>query len=225
MKQKEVSSILIDTLCKEKMMSKNIENAVYNEKLLSGLPWGKVIKKGQTFRIVDTEGCQAVDTLFYNAHDVDERYSPTDTIREQGSIFITTGTKLLSSDDNVLMEIVEDTCGNHDTLGGHCSAESNSVRFGLNKRFMHSCRDNYLTVIANLNMNPKDITNNINFFMNVPVNEDGHLAIEDGISKQGDYVEMVALMDTLVLISNCPQLNNPCNGYNPTPIQLIIWDN
>ena len=205
-------------------MSKNIENAVYNEKLLSGLPWGKVIKKGQTFRIVDLEGCQAVDTLFYNAHDVDERYSPTDTIREQGSIFITTGTKLLSSDDNVLMEIVEDTCGNHDTLGGHCSAESNSVRFGLNKRFMHSCRDNYLTVIANLNMNPKDITNNINFFMNVPVNEDGHLAIEDGISKQGDYVEMVALMDTLVLISNCPQLNNPCNGYNPTPIQLIIWD-
>jgi uncharacterized protein len=225
MKQKEVSSILIDTLCKEKMMSKNIENAVYNEKLLSGLPWGKVIKKGQTFRIVDLEGCQAVDTLFYNAHDVDERYSPTDTIREQGSIFITTGTKLLSSDDNVLMEIVEDTCGNHDTLGGHCSAESNSVRFGLNKRYMHSCRDNYLTVIANLNMNPKDITNNINFFMNVPVNEDGHLAIEDGISKQGDYVEMVALMDTLVLISNCPQLNNPCNGYNPTPIQLIIWDN
>ena len=206
-------------------MSKNIENAVYNEKLLSGLPWGKVIKKGQTFRIVDLEGCQAVDTLFYNAHDVDERYSPTDTIREQGSIFITTGTKLLSSDDNVLMEIVEDTCGNHDTLGGHCSAESNSVRFGLNKRYMHSCRDNYLTVIANLNMNPKDITNNINFFMNVPVNEDGHLAIEDGISKQGDYVEMVALMDTLVLISNCPQLNNPCNGYNPTPIQLIIWDN
>ena len=60
--------------------------------------------------------------------------------------------------------------------------------------------------------------------MNVPVEENGHLAIVDGISNAGDYVEMVAHMDTLVLISNCPQLNNPCNGYNPTPIQLIIWD-
>lgn len=205
-------------------MSKNIENTVYNEKILSGLPWSGVIKKGQTFRIVDLEGCQAVDTLFYNANDIDEKYSPTDTIREQGSIFITTGTKLLSTDDNVMMEIIEDTCGNHDTLGGHCSAESNSVRFGLNKKYMHSCRDNYLTLIGELAMSPKDITNNINFFMNVPVEEDGHLAIEDGISKKGDYVEMVALMDTLVLISNCPQLNNPCNGYNPTPIQLIICD-
>ena len=206
------------------MMSKNIENAIYNEKILSGLPWSGVIKKGQTFRIVDLEGCQAVDTLFYNNNDYSERYSANDTIREQGSIFITTGTKLISSDDNVMMEVVADTCGNHDTLGGHCSAESNSVRFGLDKRYMHSCRDNYLTLVGELEMNPKDITNNINFFMNVPVEEDGHLAIVDGISSKGDYVEMVALMDTLVLISNCPQLNNPCNGYNPTPIQLIIWD-
>jgi uncharacterized protein len=205
-------------------MSKNIENVVYNEKILSGLPWSGVIKKGQTFRIVDLEGCQAVDTLFYNANNFDERYSPTDTIREQGNIFITTGTKLISSDDNVMMEIIEDTCGNHDTLGGHCSAESNSVRFGLDKKYMHSCRDNYLTLVGELEMSPKDITNNINFFMNVPVEENGHLAIVDGISKKGDYLEMVALMDTLVLISNCPQLNNPCNGYNPTPIQLIICD-
>ena len=205
-------------------MSKKIENTIYNEKLKSGLPWLGVIKKGQRFRIVDLEGCQAVDTLFYNNDDFSEKYSPTDTIREQGSIFITTGTKLISSDDNVMMEVVEDTCGNHDTLGGHCSAESNSVRFGLDKRYMHSCRDNYLTLIGELEMNPKDISNNINFFMNVPVKEDGHLAIVDGISSKGDYVEMVALMDTLVLISNCPQLNNPCNDYNPTPIQLIIWE-
>jgi urea carboxylase-associated protein 1 len=224
MKQKEVSSIQIDILCKELKMSKSIENAIYNEKILSGLPWSGVIKKGQRFRIVDLEGCQAVDTLFYNNDDYSDKYSANDTIREQGSIFVTTGTKLMSTDDNVLMEVVADTCGNHDTVGGHCSAESNSVRFGLDKKYMHSCRDNYLTLAGELEMNPKDITNNINFFMNVPVEEDGHLAIVDGISKPGDYVEMVAVTDTLVLISNCPQLNNPCNGYNPTPIQLIIWD-
>lgn len=205
-------------------MEKNIKNSIYREKLLSGLPWHKVIKKGQTLRIIDLEGCQAIDTLFYNANDVDDKYSANDTIREQESIFIKTGTKLISTDDHVLMEVVADTCGNQDTLGGHCSAESNSVRFGLDKKYMHSCQDNFLTLIGELEMSPKDLTNNINFFMNVPVEEDGHLAIVDGISKPGDYVELVAKMDTLVLISNCPQLNNPCNAFNPTPIELIVWN-
>ncbi len=195
---------------------------IFNERVSSGVPFYRVVKKGQTIRIVDLEGCQAVDTLFYNANDHEERYSASDTVREQGSIFITTGTKLLSNDDNVMLEVVADTCGNHDTLGGHCSAESNTVRFGHDKKYMHSCRDNYLLAIGELEMHPRDLTNNINFFMNVPVEEDGHLAIVDGISKGGVYVEMKAYMDVLVLISNCPQLNNPCNGFNPTPIQIII---
>jgi uncharacterized protein len=199
--------------------------AIYNERVSAGVPWYHVVKKGQSIRIVDLKGCQAVDTLFYNANNHEERYSASDTIREQGSIFITTGTKLLSSDDNVMLEVTHDTCGNHDTLGGHCSAESNTVRFGHDKKYMHSCRDNYLYAVGELEMSPRDLTNNINFFMNVPVEEDGHLAIVDGISHEGDFVQMKAHMDTLVLISNCPQLNNPCNGFNPTPIQILIWDN
>lgn len=202
----------------------DISNALFNEKVNAGVPFYKVVKKGQVIRIVDSKGCQAVDTLFYNANNHDERYSANDTIREQGSIFITTGTKLMSSDDNVMLEVLADTCGNHDTLGGHCSAESNTVRFGHDKKYMHSCRDNYLYAIGELEMSPRDLTNNINFFMNVPVEEDGHLAIVDGISKGGDYVDLKAQMDVLVVISNCPQLNNPCNGFNPTPIQIIIWE-
>ena len=205
-------------------MSLNIENAIYNEKIPAGVPWSYVVKKGQTLRIIDLEGCQAVDTLLYNANDHEERYSANDTIREQGSIFVTTGTKLISTDDNVMMEVVADTCGNHDTLGGHCSAESNTVRYSLDTKYMHSCRDNYLFEIGELEMDPRDLTNNINFFMNVPVKEDGHLIIVDGISKPGDYVDLKAEMDTLVLVSNCPQLNNPCNAFNPSPIQMIIWE-
>jgi urea carboxylase-associated protein 1 len=212
------------TLLKEKKMSQNFENAVYNEKIPAGVPWSYVVKKGQTLRIMDLEGCQAVDTLFYNANDHEERYSANDTVREQGSIFVTTGTKLISTDDNVMMEVVADTCGNHDTLGGHCSAESNTVRYALDTKYMHSCRDNYLYEIGELEMDPRDLTNNINFFMNVPVKEDGHLIIVDGISKPGDYIDLKAKMDTLVLVSNCPQLNNPCNDYNPTPVQMIIWE-
>lgn len=205
-------------------MSTDIKNAVYNEKIAAGVPWSHVVKKGQTLRIVDLEGCQAVDTLFYNANDHEERYSANDTVREQGSIFVTTGTKLISTDDNVMMEIVADTCGNHDTLGGHCSAESNTVRYAHDRKYMHSCRDNYLYEIGELEMDPRDLTNNINFFMNVPIEEDGYLIIVDGISKPGAYVDMKAEMDTLVLVSNCPQLNNPCNAFNPTPVQMIIWE-
>ena len=69
-----------------------------------------------------------------------------------------------------------------------------------------------------------DVTHNINFFMNVPVTPEGKLSFADGVSAGGRYVELRAEMDLVCLISNCPQLNNPCNAYNPTPVRLLIWD-
>jgi uncharacterized protein len=185
-----------------------------------------IVKKGQTLRIVDLEGNQAVDTLFYSAEDPVERYSAVDTIREQGNVYLSTGSRLLSTEGNVLMTIVADTCGRHDTLGGACAAESNQVRYAVDKRYMHSCRDTFLLTLAcsTRDMTKRDITANVNFFMNVPVTPDGKLTFEDGISGAGRYVEMKAHMDVRVLISNCPQLNNPCNGYNPTPVQLLVWN-
>ncbi|MBX2884786.1 MAG: DUF1989 domain-containing protein [Granulosicoccus sp.] len=183
--------------------------------------------KGETIRIVDLEGNQAVDTLFYCKHDPSERYSAMDTMREQGNIYLSTGSILRSNENNPMLEIVADTCGRHDTLGGACSCESNTVRYDLEKRCMHSCRDSWMLAIAE---NPeygiakRDIGHNINFFMNVPVTEAGGLTFEDGISAPLKYVELTALQDVIVLISNCPQLNNPCNGYNPTPVELLIWE-
>ncbi|MEI6075198.1 MAG: urea amidolyase associated protein UAAP2 [Verrucomicrobiota bacterium] len=200
--------------------------AGYDFKLLAGDGWMHEIKRGQTFRIVDLEGNQAVDTLFYNAHDMSDRYSAQDTIRAQGGIYLTTGTKLISSEGNILATIVADTCGRHDTLGGACAAESNQVRYALDKRFMHSCRDTFMLQIARWGrgVTKCDITHNINFFMNVPVTPEGKLSFEDGVSAGGRYVEVQAEMDLICLISNCPQLNNPCNAYNPTPVRLLIWD-
>jgi uncharacterized protein len=202
------------------------EQAVWSTTVLAGDGHTVVVKKGQTFRIVDLEGNQAVDTLFYNAHDPVERYSAVDTLREQGNIYLSTGTRLLSTEGNVLMSIVADTCGRHDTLGGACAAESNQVRYAIEKRYMHSCRDTFLLTLAcsTHDMTKRDITANVNFFMNVPVTPEGKLTFEDGISGAGRYVEMQAHMDVRVLISNCPQLNNPCNGYNPTPVQLLCWN-
>ncbi len=203
------------------------EHAIYRETVQAGDYFVRTITAGQTVRILDLEGNQAADTLFYSAADPTERYSAMDTIREQGNVYLTTGTKLMTNEGNVLLEIVADTCGRHDTLGGACATESNTVRYALEKKCMHACRNSWMLAVAEneeYGLDKGDITHNINFFMNVPVTSDGGLTFEDGISAPGKYVELQAKMDTIVLISNCPQLNNPCNGYNPTPIEVLIWD-
>jgi urea carboxylase-associated protein 1 len=203
------------------------EQAVISDTVDAGDYYLKVVKKGQTVRILDSEGNQAADTLFYNAEDPAERYSATDTIREQGNVYLTAGSVLMSNDCNPMLKIVADTCGRHDTVGGACATESNTVRYDLEKKCMHACRDSWLLAIAEkpeLGLTKRDITHNINFFMNVPVTPEGGLSFADGISGAGKYVELEALMDTIILISNCPQLNNPCNAFNPTPVEVLIWD-
>jgi uncharacterized protein len=194
--------------------------------LPAGEPWLHEIKRGQTLRIVDLEGNQAVDTIFYNAADTAESYSVTDTLQRQGGIYLSAGSVLYSNRGRPMLTIVADTCGRHDTLGGACAAESNTVRYALQKKFMHSCRDNYLLALAraDIGMDKRDLVPNVNFFMNVPVTAEGGLSFEDGLSAPGKYVELRAEMDVLVLVSNCPQLNNPCNAYNPTPVRFVIWD-
>jgi len=180
--------------------ARNPADAIYRATVKAGDYWLYSITEGQTLRITDLEGNQAADTLFFNADDIAERYSMSDTVRGQG--------------------------GRHDTLGGACATESNTVRYDLEKRHMHACRDSWMLAIAEhpaFGLTRRDITHNINFFMNVPVTQDGGLCFADGISAPGKYVELVAKMNVLVLISNCPQLNNPCNGYNPTPIAVTVW--
>jgi uncharacterized protein len=201
--------------------------AVFRYHLRAGDYWIDTLRIGQRLRIVDVEGNQSADTLLFNAADVADRYSAVDTIREQGNVYLSCGSKLLSTSGNVLAEIVADTVGRHDTLGGACASESNTVRYDLEKRTMHSCRDSYLLALAkhdSLGLSKRDLSHNINFFMNVPVTPDGGLTFADGLSGPGQYVEMRAAMDVIVLISNCPQLNNPCNAYNPTPLEVLIWD-
>lgn len=203
------------------------QHAILNEIIPAGDYWMKTISAGQTIRITDLEGNQAADTLFYNANDPSERYSAMDTIREQGNVYLTAGTTLMSNLCNPMLEIVADTCGRHDTLGGACATESNTVRYALEKKCMHACRDSWMLAVAEneqFNMSKRDITHNINFFMNVPVTAEGGLTFEDGISAPGKYVELTAKMDVIVLISNCPQLNNPCNAFNPTPVAVTVWD-
>ncbi len=203
------------------------DTASYRQIIPAGDYWMHVITAGQTLRILDLEGNQAADTLFFNAADPHERYSACDTIREQENVFITAGTVLMSDLCRPMLTVTADTVGRHDTLGGACATESNTVRYALEKFSMHACRDSFLLAVAeneHYGLDKRDIGHNINFFMNVPVTADGGLTFADGLSAPGKYVELRAEMSVIVLISNCPQLNNPCNAYNPTPVEVMIWD-
>lgn len=196
--------------------------AVVDVTLPARAPWSHVVRAGQHLRITDLAGNQAVDFLAYAADDPVERYDAQATITAQRSLFLRTGSVLRTNEGRALMTVVDSTCAYHDTIGGACSPESNTLRYGHHTRHQHACVDNFLAALAPWGLGKRDIVSNVNWFMNVPVMEDGTLGIVDGISAPGLYVELRAEMDTLVAISNCPQVNNPCNGFDPTPVRLEV---
>lgn len=185
-------------------------------------PWSAVVRAGQRLQIIDLHGNQAVDCLLYDANDHTRRYSAQATVAGQRNIFVSTGTALRSADGTALMTVVADDVGNHDTIAGACSQESNTLRYGHHTAHQHACVENFLLEGAKHGLGKRDIVSNINWFMNVPVEADGTLGIVDGISAPGKSVTLQAEIDTLVLVSNCPQLNNPCNGFDPTPVRMVI---
>lgn len=205
---------------------RKVEEAIYVKKLMAGNGWLYTLEPGQVFRIVDLEGNQAADTLFFDADQPSDHYSAVNTIQCQRNIYLSTGSVLITESGKELVKIIADTCGRHDTLGGSCSAQSNTVRYSHDSLPMHNCRDIYMLQLAKYGegFTKRDLAPNVNFFMNVPVTPEGDLKFSDGVSAPRHYVEMQAIRRTKVLISNCPQLNNPCNAFNPTPIQLLIWD-
>lgn len=205
---------------------RKVEEAIYDHVIPAGDGWMHELQPGQVLRIIDVEGNQAADTLFYHAEDPKDHYSAVATIAGQQNIYLSTGTVLRSESNKELLRIVADTCGRHDTLGGACSAQSNTVRYSHDTLPMHNCRDTFMLQLTKYDerFTKRDLAPNINFFMNVPVTPEGGLTFADGVSAPGRYVEVQSIEKTIVLISNCPQLNNPCNAYNPTPVRVLIWD-
>jgi urea carboxylase-associated protein 1 len=197
--------------------------AVHDQVVAAGDGALVAVPAGGELRIVDTHGNQAVDTLLYDANDIANRYSAFDTVREQRAVYLTEGSRLLSLRCDELAVISADTCGRHDTVGGACSQESNVIRYGEHTRHQHACRQTFLRCGAPAGIGQRELGHNINFFMNVPVDPSGGLQFADGLSGAGKYVQLRASRDILVLISNCPQLNNPCNGWDPTPVRLLGW--
>jgi len=195
---------------------------VHDEIVPARAPWLYEVKAGQTLRIVDLEGNQAVDFLIYSAADDAERYSAQDTVAAQGNLFLRKGAVLRSNEGNAMMTIAQSQVEYHDTIGGACSCESNTLRYGHHTKAQHACVENFLEANLTQGRGKRDIVSNINFFMNVPVEADGALGIVDGISAPGLSLDLLAEMDVIVVVSNCPQINNPCNAFNPTPVRMIV---
>ena len=184
--------------------------------------WSRVLKQGEMMRIIDLEGKQAVDFLCWNANDHDDRYAAADTMKiNETGIFLGKGTTLYSVGLTPLFTIMEDSCGFHDTIGGCCSADLNKFRYDADNQ--PGCRENFLAEMEKYGMGKRDMAANVNFFMYVPVGKDGDMDMGPSISKPGDFVDLRAESDVLAIISNCPQINNPVNDYNPTPVQVTVW--
>jgi urea carboxylase-associated protein 1 len=195
---------------------------LFDEIIPARAAWEHVVRCGETLRIIDLEGNQAVDFLMYALHDDTERYSVQDTIAAQKNLFLRSGSVLMSNEGNPMARIAATSVAYHDTIGGACSCESNTLRYGHHTKAQHACVENFLASNIRYGRGKRDIVSNINWFMNVPVEADGTLGIVDGISAPGMYVDLQAQMDLMAVISNCPQINNPCNGFNPTPVRVII---
>jgi urea carboxylase-associated protein 1 len=195
---------------------------IHDEVVAARAPWSHVVRQGETLRIIDLEGNQAVDFLIYALADDAERYSAQDTIAAQGNIFLTAGSVLRSNEGAPMMTLTGTQVPYHDTIGGACSCESNTLRYGHHTKAQHACVDNFLLANADFGRTKRDMVSNVNWFMNVPVEADGTLGIVDGLSAPGLYLDLRAEMDVVVVVSNCPQVNNPCNGFNPTPVRMII---
>ena len=209
---------------KLKESDRKLEEAVYDVTVYAGEGKMLPLRKGQVLRLIDVEGNQSGDVQIYNAHDTAERYSAPNTITAQRNTMIEVGTVIRSNDDNPMLTVIADTCGEHHTLGSGCSAEGNVVRYTDKTRYMHSCRDTFVRTLEDFGMSKRDQVCNLNFFTKVILDDKGRLEFADGISGPGKYIEMRADMDVLFLLSDCAQLNNPCNDYNPTPIRMVVFD-
>jgi urea carboxylase-associated protein 1 len=187
-------------------------------------PAGKLareIERGQILRVVDLEGRQVGDLVAFNKANLAEKFWISNTIRLNGTIYVTTGHVLYSELSNPMFTITADTCGRHDLLAGSCNAQIDKVRYGVDNHF--GCVENFVAALAPYGIRREDVPMSLNLFMNCPVEATGAWTIATPVSKAGDYVEMRAEMDCIFALSNCPQDLNPCNDGALKPLKVVIY--
>jgi len=192
-----------------------------DEVIPGGAYWSRVIKRGTTLRIIAPSGSRGVSVLCYNADNLIERYNAADTAKIQFNAFLKKGMLLYSDMGRVLFSITEDTCGLHDTLGG-CSNLATNAKYGEGD--YKNSRDNFMLALTKRNMGKKDIMPNLNLFTRITVEPNGNLIWAEKTAKPGDYIDLRAEMNVLVVLSNCPHPLDSSPNYDPQPIQAIAWN-
>jgi uncharacterized protein YcgI (DUF1989 family) len=180
------------------------------------------VTRGQVVRIVDVEGQQAVDVVAYNLHATDEALSTEITVLILRTSNPSTGHTLYSTEWHPMLTIVADTVRTNYLPGAICSDEANFFRYGI--RGTLNCRDNLALAVAPWGISKRQVQGALGAFINMAYLPDGRTEIQYPISRAGDYVEVRAEMDLLIGVSACPQVRNPCNAYNPTPVGVVLFD-
>lgn len=202
---------------------------VHRETLRGGAGWSRRLLRHQVLRLTDLHGTACVSALFYNARAPLERYNMADTLKAQFTAFLTAGRVLYSDMGRILVSVVADGCGWHDTISGCGDAAAARYRFGeggyqeLRNDFHRNARDNFLVELGKHGLGKRDLVANVNFFAKVAVDDAGRMAWVSGSSHPGAHVDLRCEMDTLVVLSNTPHPLDPGSVYGPPAVELAIW--
>ena len=205
------------------------ENVLLRERLRGGGMWSYVLRRHRILRLTDPEGGANVAALFYQRENFLERYNMSDTLKAQHISRITYPYTLHSDMGRVMVSIVGDTLGWHDTVCGVSNAKEVKSQFGegsyQEKRndFYRNGRDNFLIELGKWGMGKKDLVPNVNFFSKVTVDQDGGLHYDAGHSKPGSVVMLRAEMDVLVVLNTCHHPLDTASVYNPKPVDIAVW--
>jgi urea carboxylase-associated protein 2 len=193
---------------------------VHQDTLPGARYWSFIIRRGYCLRLVDTEGGANCSALLYNAHEKLERYNMADTLKAQHTAFLTKGHVCYSDMGRVLMSIIDDSCGWHDTFCGVSDAALVKARYGehsyqdYRNDFYRNGRELFLIELEKWGLDRRD---------RVTADENGDMEFHAGHSAPGSHVDLRAEMDTLVVLNTCPHPLDPAREWRPRPVALAIW--
>jgi urea carboxylase-associated protein 2 len=201
---------------------------LWEECIRGGSAWSHVLKRGTALRITDVEGGANVGALLLNFEIPSERYNMPDTLKAQHTAHLTKGFVLYSDMGRVLCSITHDTCGWHDPLCGHLTAEATREKYGdvryqqARNDFYRNSRDNFLIELEKFGLSIRDLPANVNFFSKVVVGDDGSLDYVENHSQPGYYVELRAEMNVLVVLDTCQHPLDPNPAYQPHSVTVSV---
>lgn len=194
--------------------------AHHKETIPGGWYWTTRLSRGEALRLLNASGNFGVTLFAWNAKDPSERYNSADTVKIQWTTQLRKGRVLFSDMGRVLLSIIEDSCGAHDTIVGGSTPASNQRKYG--DASLRSTRENLILAAGKHGLGVRDIAPAITFFAPVTI-EDGRALWRDGVVQKGDFVDLRAELDLLVAISNCPHPLAPDTEFAPGPIEATVF--